>query len=480
MHFYGDAIRFPRRNIPSACLTEWRHAFARLIRACDFLPFCHFTFKVILTDREMLPRTIFFEVPADHAFALQPYIESFKSLEDISSGSIAFPSSHTEYNELFNRFPRKCLKIDMHNFVSGDAWLACDYHVFPFLDELVSESTVLGYDWTYQANIYPSVITADTIRNARRNFLNIEALPGASSNLVLHQETCVENLNKSSWVCDEFLGADNAETESRLRSFLRRRFTETYGGLKFPVPSFEFNDEYYNGCSGMLNAGFDVSSLPPDKLCAAALDNETVFSILSWQPTNHAESELNKVEGVGDASTPPLSQERSRKNTIGLKVIPRTDDPETTRDPVRVFISYSHKDEELKDELLKHLRRDRLINCWHDRKISGGTEWAGKIDENLNAAHIVLLLISVDFLDSDYCYGVEMARALERHDAGKARVIPILLRPVDWSGCSFAKLQAFPRDNMPVTAWPNRDQAFVNISKGIRSVVRELLGNARL
>lgn len=479
MHLRGDTIHFPCRNIPSVCLAEWNRTFGLLVRACDFLPRCHLTIKVTQTDRGMLTRTIFFEVTTEYVFDLRRYIDSFKSLNAISSGSIEFPSSHKEYNELFTLFPSKCLRVDLQNFFAGDAWFACDYHVFPFLNELFSESTVLGYEWTYQANIYPATITADAIRDARRNLLNIEALPGLSGDLLLHQVKCVENLNKSSWVCDEFLGVDSAEAENRLRSFLKRRFTETYGGLKFPVPLFEFNDEYYNGCSGMLNAGFDISSLPSDKLCAAALDDETVFTMLSWQP----ESKLKGSQNIGDE--PVINSVRvvgGSQNTIGQKGNPRNETPEPISLPVRVFISYSHKDEELKDELLKHLtklRRDGLIDCWHDRKISGGSEWAGKIDENLNTSQIVLLLISVDFLHSDYCYDLEMRRALERHESRKARVIPILLRPVDWSDCPFRKLQAFPPDNKPVTDWPNRDKAFVSISKGIRSVVHELLGNAR-
>ena len=79
-----------------------------------------------------------------------------------------------------------------------------------------------------------------------------------------------------------------------------------------------------------------------------------------------------------------------------------------------------------------------------------------------------------DFLASDYCYDVEVKRAMERHDAGEARVIPVILRPVDWKGAPFGKLQALPRDARPVTEWPNRDQAFLDIAQGIRAAAEEL------
>ena len=114
-----------------------------------------------------------------------------------------------------------------------------------------------------------------------------------------------------------------------------------------------------------------------------------------------------------------------------------------------VFFSYSHNDEELRDKLEKHLsslKRQSVISLWHDRSISAGNEWAGQIDQHINSAQIILLLVSADFLSSDYCYDIELSRALERHKAGEATVIPIILRPVDWRGSPFSKLQALQRN----------------------------------
>ena len=148
--------------------------------------------------------------------------------------------------------------------------------------------------------------------------------------------------------------------------------------------------------------------------------------------------------------------------------------------PIEVFFSYSHRDEALRDELAAHLRlleRQHMIASWHDRCIASGTAWAGAIDEHLRSADIILLLISSAFLASDYCYDVELTLAMERHDAGEARVIPIILRPVDWQSASFGKLQGLPKDGRAVTSWPNQDQAFLDIARGIRSVAEELAQN---
>ena len=151
--------------------------------------------------------------------------------------------------------------------------------------------------------------------------------------------------------------------------------------------------------------------------------------------------------------------------------------PEQVGRPVRLFYSYSHRDEALRDELethLKLLQRQGLIEPWHDRRITGGEEWKGQIDANLERADIILLLVSADFIASDYCYDIEMRRAMERHDANEARVVPVIVRDVNWNGAPFSKLQAFPIDGKAVMIWPNKDTAWRNVAEGIEKVIKEL------
>jgi hypothetical protein len=149
-----------------------------------------------------------------------------------------------------------------------------------------------------------------------------------------------------------------------------------------------------------------------------------------------------------------------------------------TLKPVEVFFSYSHKDEPFREQLEVHLsmlKRQKLIKPWHDRMITAGDEWKGQIDSNLNIADIVLLLVTANFLASDYCYDIEMMRAIERHEKGEARVIPIILTPVEgWMHSPFAKLQVLPRDGKPVTKWNDRDEAFVNVVQGIRRAIESM------
>jgi hypothetical protein len=142
-----------------------------------------------------------------------------------------------------------------------------------------------------------------------------------------------------------------------------------------------------------------------------------------------------------------------------------------TQAPLSLFYSYAHEDESLREQMEKHLRllrRQGLISEWHDRQIVAGTQWARQIDSHLETASVILLLISSDFLASDYCYDLEKQRALERNSRGEARVIPIILRPCEWRNAPFATLQVLPRDGLPVTEWDNIDSAFLNIARGIR------------
>jgi hypothetical protein len=123
---------------------------------------------------------------------------------------------------------------------------------------------------------------------------------------------------------------------------------------------------------------------------------------------------------------------------------------------ISVFYSYSHKDESLRDSLETHLSilsRKGIISSWHDRRILAGREWEREIDENIRTADLILLLVSPDFIASDYCFGKELSIAIENHESNKSMVIPVIIRPVDWEDAPFAKLQALPTDVLPVTSW---------------------------
>lgn len=145
---------------------------------------------------------------------------------------------------------------------------------------------------------------------------------------------------------------------------------------------------------------------------------------------------------------------------------------------VKVFVSYVSEDESLRKEFEKHLKpmvRDGLIAIWYADNIEAGTEKIKEAKKQLDLARIILLLVSPDFLGSDYHYDVEMARAIERHEANTAMVIPIILRYTGgWEKTKFHKLQALPRDGKPVKQSQDRDEAFSKIAGEIRNIAEGL------
>jgi len=154
----------------------------------------------------------------------------------------------------------------------------------------------------------------------------------------------------------------------------------------------------------------------------------------------------------------------------------------TSKQEIKLFYCYAREDKPLRDELEKHLawlkRRYQLTN-WHDREILPGEEWEQAIDTHLNTAHLILLLISPDFMASEYCYGKEMQRALERHQAGTCRVVPILLRPTYWEDAPFSHLQLLPTNAKAITRWPDRDEAFQDVVGEINRTIKDLLNSLK-
>jgi hypothetical protein len=146
--------------------------------------------------------------------------------------------------------------------------------------------------------------------------------------------------------------------------------------------------------------------------------------------------------------------------------------------PFKVFYSYAHEDEGLRNQLEKHLsplKREGLIRDWHDRKILPGSSFGTEIDTHLREANIILLLVSSDFFASDYCYSIEMQFALAKHKNNELVVIPIIIRECDWSHAPFAELLALPTDGRAATSksWNSVDEAFTIVVKGIRAVITQ-------
>lgn len=147
-------------------------------------------------------------------------------------------------------------------------------------------------------------------------------------------------------------------------------------------------------------------------------------------------------------------------------------------DKLNIFLSYAHEDEAMKIQLDKNLimlKRSDKINVWQDRQLLAGMEWDDAIARELASADIILLLISVDFNNSQYIWEKELKIAMERHEKNEARVIPIILRTCEWGDMPYAKLQALPTGAKPISSFANTDEAYTDVARGIRMVVDHMI-----
>jgi len=197
------------------------------------------------------------------------------------------------------------------------------------------------------------------------------------------------------------------------------------------------------------------------------ISNKSLRGTLGW-----GESKYNRVraELIRDGEIMPG---RGFGGTVRLAKTP-------TKRSLKVFISYCHVDEALKTELLKHLeplRRMGLVETWHDRQIKAGDEWSKKISVNLEEADLILLVISIDFINSNYCYDIELDRALEKHAKKEATVIPIIARSCMWKNAPFAKLQAVPKDGKPIALFENLDEALSGVAVSIQDTAETMLAS---
>lgn len=195
------------------------------------------------------------------------------------------------------------------------------------------------------------------------------------------------------------------------------------------------------------------------------IPNATLRDALSWDEEKYHEVRLQLKRDLR------ITVGQGQGGKVGLTQQPNSK-------ALNLFISYSHIDELTKKELVKHmhpLQRLNLIEAWHDGKITAGKDLDEAIIKELNSADIIIMLISIDYLNSYYCIEIEMERAMERHGKGDCRVIPVILRSSMWQHMPFSKLKALPENAKAVSTWQDRDEALVSVAEGIRVVADELL-----
>jgi len=198
------------------------------------------------------------------------------------------------------------------------------------------------------------------------------------------------------------------------------------------------------------------------------ISNETLRRKLKWEkPKYRIVHTILKQEGL-------IAIKRGR----GGSLAPSKRDQ---ADKLLIFVSYSHLDKDLKDQLVRHLRpleREGLVDVWVDHQILAGDRWDSEITKKLVNADIVLTLVSIDFINSKYCYDIELFKALEREADGESKVIPVILRSCLWQKSPLGSLKALPTNGQAVTTWNDIDEALTVVASGVRDAAIALLESA--
>ncbi|WP_332778326.1 toll/interleukin-1 receptor domain-containing protein [Polaromonas sp.] len=198
------------------------------------------------------------------------------------------------------------------------------------------------------------------------------------------------------------------------------------------------------------------------------VNNESLRTELNWEKAKYRaiHSSLRQEEQI--------VVKRGRGGLVALAGNKKTE-------RLRLFVSYSHIDKDLKDRLVRHLRpleHENLVEVWVDHQVQAGDDWDKEIAKKLSQADIVLTLVSIDFINSKYCYDIELEKALEREADGEAKVIPVILRSCLWTKSPLGRLKALPTDGKAVTTWHDIDEALTVVASGVRDAAILLLENA--
>jgi hypothetical protein len=223
----------------------------------------------------------------------------------------------------------------------------------------------------------------------------------------------------------------------------------------------------------------------PDVIKRMLLDTATDLQRSEFYQGHGLINLMKAFGGPSGEPAPSISAVPADRLSGGESQLSRRASPATPRraetggdaaEPIRLMCSYSHKDEQLWKELKEHLsplKRQGLVRLWDDRCIEPGTNWEKQIYQELANADIIILFVSSSFTDSEFCFSNELSKALERDDAGQCRVIPVIVRDVDWKTMPFSHLQALPKNGAPVTSFTRQDEAWLQVAEGIRRVVEK-------
>lgn len=375
-------------RVPEGIRLQWWKSHAELIHGIHAVGGAGASVRVTLDPGVSLHRALFACASQARSMQLRRFLAPFTHLETLITGSATLPLSREDYDVVADDVPLMRCRVATPSFQAGGARLACDFRANPLLDSLLAQADAYGYRLSYHVNVRFVEIDREQIRAARKNALEVRDLPGMPRSLVTMQQRLTDQLLHATAVCEEYLAVDAGSAVRWLREALRRNFQQQFEALRFEAGSWNFIEGGYE--DELACAAFTTSDeLLVNELCAAAIRDSEVTTLLGWRPSDNLAYRFAEPLQV-DA---PETREPSAV-PANLPLAYAGNEP-------YIFVSYKRADLDRVSPVMLHLQGCGY-KLWYDRGIRGGDDWTAILEERLTSCCALLLFLSQTAIDSKY------------------------------------------------------------------------------
>lgn len=382
-------VRLPGLSrVPEGTRMQWWKNYIQLIQGIPAVGGVGASLRVTLDPGVSLHRALLACAPQTREKELRRFFAPFTRLETLVAGSATFPLSRMDYDMVADDIPPMRCRVTTPIFQAGNAQLACNFRVNPLLDSLLTQADTYGYRLSYHLNVRFMEIDHERVRGAKKNALAVRDLPGVPTALVTMQQRLADQLLHATAVCDEYLAVDQGPPLQWLREALQRSFRQQFEALRFEAASWDFVERGYE--EELACAAFIASDeLLVGELCATAIHDSQVATLLGWRPT----------DDLADRFAHLLQVEESEEHEFS--VLPANLPLAYTGNEPYIFVSYSRLDIDQVSLVMRYLQA-RGYRLWYDRGILGGDDWTAVLEERLTSCCALLLFFSQAAIDSKY------------------------------------------------------------------------------
>jgi hypothetical protein len=415
--------------------TEWAQLLRHLVTDLSSAPYLRFGYRISLSQTQ-LKRSIFLLAQAVHEAQLRRSLASFIRLNLLAEDSVQIPQSRQEHDECISSFPRyRCFLSPPAYMLQSNLWVACDFNGRSIIEKLSQEASALGHEFGYHACCEPTKIDAPLRRDARKNMLHLRNLSGMPTSLAQYQENLSMRLDTASFLIDELLGVSSADAAEWLYAALQRNFQENYGGMRFEIPEFSFDEDDHELPLTAVRQRSAIEELSLQEICSLCADEDDLVKLLAWCPSKV--SHRSQLFPISEKRV--RDSEKTLAETLSVEISQDLGIPEPASGGDNyIFISYKRQDMPRIAPVLKKIA-EWGYKIWYDKGIPGGSEWESVIEERLTNCRLLIVFVSQRAIESRF-----VRREVRFADTVSKAIIPVQLDFVEWVGMGMllSQLQA--------------------------------------